>query len=126
MMWRPKSSCVFLILLIGYALVSCCCYMLNVIVDFLLLFKCILISIWSRSMLSTQYMWLVLATTCIFKILFCGLQRVFHRLQLPSALASLQYIRFLGELFFLIAFDPISLVMAFLAFGHKSLVHSFW
>ena len=49
---------------------------------FYIITQCILLSILSWPMIPTQYVFLVLTPTCIFFLLFCGVQQVHHRLRL--------------------------------------------
>lgn len=77
---------------------------------------CILIYILSWSMISTQHVLPYIDHQLVFSLFsFCGVQRMYQRLDSPSALAKLQNIRFRVSYSF-------NLVLDFLGHGMMSLV----
>ena len=62
------------------------CHLLSIVVGFILLFDIyILFSILSWPMIPTQYVFLVLTPNCIFFFVICGVQQVYHQLQLARS-----------------------------------------
>ena len=83
----------------GYG--TCCCYLLSMVVDFMLLsdIYCFLFWVGRWYLLTTCALYWPLLVCFLFVI--CGVQQTYHRLQLNSTLASLHHVRFQGELLFL-------------------------
>ena len=80
MVWRLESSWVYLVLFINDSC-TCCCYLLSIVVDFMILsdIYCFLFRVGRWYLLSTRVLYWPLLVC--FPFVHCGVQQTYRRLQ---------------------------------------------